>query len=54
MPLDCRQIFVGRLNGNATQTRMEARGLVGHIDELAIYTRALTDKEIRKLAVAEN
>jgi hypothetical protein len=49
MPLDCRQIFVGRLNGNADQTRMEARGMVGHIDELAIFPRALTDGEIRRL-----
>ena len=53
MPLDCRQIFVGRLNGNATQTRMEARGLVGHIDELAVFTHALTDSEIRKLALTK-
>jgi len=50
MPLDCRQIFVGRLNGNAAQPRMEARGLVGHIDELAIFPRALAKEEIRKLA----
>jgi hypothetical protein len=49
MPLDCRQIFVGRLNGNPAQTRMEARGLVGHIDELAIFPRALSDREIRQL-----
>jgi hypothetical protein len=51
MPLDCRQIFVGRLNGNADQTRMEARGLVGHIDELAIFPRALTDEDIRRLGI---
>jgi hypothetical protein len=49
MPLDCRQIYVGRLNANPDQSRMEARGLVGHIDELAIFTRALTDEEIRRL-----
>jgi hypothetical protein len=53
MPLDCRQIFVGRLNGSAEQSRMEARGLVGHIDELAIFPRVLTHEEIRKLAVTE-
>lgn len=53
MPLDCREIFVGRLNGNASQSRMEARGLVGRIDELAVFPRALTDDEIRKLAVTE-
>jgi hypothetical protein len=51
MPLDWRQIFVGRLNGNASQSRMAARGLVGHIDELAIFPRALSDDEIRKLAI---
>ena len=50
MPLDYRDIFVGRLNGNASHARMEARGLVGHIDELAVFPRALTDAEIRKLA----
>lgn len=49
MPLDSRQIFVGRLNANRSQTRMEARGLVGHIDELAIFQRALSDAEIRRL-----
>ena len=30
---------------------MEARGLVGHIDELAIFPRALTDMEIHRLAL---
>lgn len=49
-PLDCRQIFVGRLNGNLAQPRMEARGLVGHIDELAIFPRALSDEEVRRLS----
>jgi len=53
MPLDCRQIFVGRLNGNAGQLRMEARGLVGHIDEMAIFPRALTDVEVRKLKLTK-
>ncbi|MEX1114579.1 MAG: LamG-like jellyroll fold domain-containing protein [Akkermansiaceae bacterium] len=51
MPLDCREIFVGRLNGNASQSRMEARGLVGRIDELAVFPRALSDDEIQKLAI---
>lgn len=51
MPVDYRQIFVGRLNGNATQSRMEARGFVGHIDELAIFPRALSNEEVRKLAL---
>jgi hypothetical protein len=51
MPLDYRQIFVGRLNGNASQSRMEARGFVGHIDELAIFSRALSNEELRKLAL---
>lgn len=50
MPMDCRQIFIGRLNGNASQSRMEARGLVGRIDELAIFPSALTQEEIRLLA----
>lgn len=51
MSLDYREIFVGRLNGNAGQTRSEARGLAGHIDELAVFARALTDKEVRQLAL---
>jgi hypothetical protein len=51
MPLECREIFVGRLNGNASQSRMEARGLVGHLDELVIFPRALTETELRKLAI---
>jgi hypothetical protein len=50
MPLDSRMIFVGRLNGSQTQSRMESRGLVGHLDELAIFPRALLDEEIRRLA----
>lgn len=51
MPLDCREIFIGRLNGNTSQSRNEARGMVGHIDELAVFPRALTDEEIRTLAM---
>lgn len=50
-PLDCREIFIGRLNGNTSQSRKEARGMVGHIDELAIFPRALSDKEIARLAM---
>jgi len=53
MPLNYREIFVGRLNGNAGQARSEARGLVGHIDELAVFSRALTDSEVRQLAVTK-
>lgn len=51
MLLDYQQVYVGRLNGNTNQSRAEARGLVGHLDELAIFPRALTDEEIRKLAL---
>ena len=50
MPLDYQQIFVGRLNGNASHSRAEARGMVGHIDEMAVFSRSLTAAEIRKLA----
>jgi hypothetical protein len=50
MPLDSRMIFVGRLNGSYTQSRMESRGLVGHLDELAIFPRALSNEEIGRLA----
>jgi hypothetical protein len=50
MPLDCRQIFVGRLNGNPSQSRVDSRGLVGRIDELAIFPQALSDAEILRLA----
>ncbi len=51
IPLDYRQIYIGRLNANPSQSRVEARGLVGHIDELAVFSRALTDEEIRNLAI---
>lgn len=50
MPLDCSEIFVGRLNGNPTQSRAESRGMVGNIDELAIFKRALSQDAIRLLA----
>jgi hypothetical protein len=50
MPLDSQQMFVGRLNGNAAQSRMEARGFVGYLDELAIFPRALSETEILRLA----
>jgi hypothetical protein len=50
MPLDCREIFIGRLNGSTIQSRTEARGMVGYIDEFAIFQRALTDGEISRLA----
>jgi hypothetical protein len=53
-PLDSREVFVGRLNGNAKQSRSEARGLVGHIDELAVFPRALGEAEIRRLGLSEN
>jgi hypothetical protein len=52
MALDCREVFIGRLNGNTGQSRTEARGMVGHIDELAVFPRALTDEEIRRLATS--
>ncbi len=50
IPLDCPELFIGRLNGNSTQSRPEARGMVGHIDELALFTRALSPDLIRRLA----
>jgi hypothetical protein len=52
MELDCREVFIGRLNGNAGQSRTEARGMVGHIDELAVFPRALKDPEIRRLGIS--
>lgn len=52
MPLDCHEIFIGRLNGNIRQSALEARGMVGYIDELAIFTRALNDAEIRQLGIS--
>lgn len=39
------------LNGNTGHSRTEARGLVGHIDELAVFPRALSDAEIQTLAL---
>jgi hypothetical protein len=51
MPLDCREIFVGRLNGNTQQARTESREMVGHIDELAIFPRALSQHEIQRLGL---
>lgn len=51
MPMDIREIFIGRLNGNPSQPRMVARGLVGRIDELAVFPRQLTQDEIRPLAL---
>lgn len=54
MPLDGSEIYVGRLNGNPRQSRTEARGLVGHIDELALFPRALSEAEIRRLGHSGN
>jgi Concanavalin A-like lectin/glucanases superfamily len=54
LPLDCRQIYLGRLNANPNQPRTEARGLVGRIDEFAIFPRALSEAEIRSLGGQEN
>jgi len=54
MALDTHEVFVGRLNGNARQSRTEARGLVGHIDELAVFPRALTDGEVLRLGASGN
>ena len=50
LALDCRQVYLGRLNANRSQPRAEARGLVGWIDEFAIFPRALAPEEIRRLA----
>jgi hypothetical protein len=50
MPLDCRNLYLGRLNANRAHNRMEARGLVGYLDELAIFPQALSMKEISRLA----
>lgn len=49
MPLDCRNIFIGRLNGNDQQTDVQSFKLVGHVDELAIFTRSLSADEIGQL-----
>jgi hypothetical protein len=49
-PMDYRQIFIGRMTSNPDLNRTDARGLVGRIDELAIFDRALTVKEIETLA----
>jgi hypothetical protein len=54
MELDTHEIFVGRLNGNSRQSRTEARGMVGHIDELALFPRALSEAEIRRLGLSGN
>jgi hypothetical protein len=49
LALDCRQIYLGRLNANPAQPRTEARGLVARIDEFAIFPRALAEAEIQSL-----
>lgn len=54
LAVDCREIFIGRLNGNPAQDRTESRGLVGRVDELAIFPRALTAAEIRRLGMPGN
>jgi hypothetical protein len=54
LPLDSRQIYLGRLNANPSQPRTEARGLVGRIDEFAIFPRALGQTDIRSLGGQEN
>lgn len=45
-PLDATHVFFGRLNANPTQSGTEARELCGRIDELALFTRALSHEEI--------
>jgi hypothetical protein len=42
-----RRSSVGRLNGNASQPRMEARRLVGHLDELAIFPAPSASRSFR-------
>ncbi|MFK7910747.1 MAG: LamG-like jellyroll fold domain-containing protein [Akkermansiaceae bacterium] len=48
--MDFRSIIVGRMTSNSKLSRTDARGLVGHIDELAIFDRALGADEIKTLA----
>ncbi|MFT5905878.1 MAG: hypothetical protein ACI9E1_001483, partial [Cryomorphaceae bacterium] len=45
-----RPIFIGRMTSNPELDRVQARGLVGRIDELSIFDRALTADEIHALA----
>jgi hypothetical protein len=54
MALDSNEVYVGRLNGNVRQSRTESRGMVGHIDELAVFPRALAEEDIRRLAMSGN
>jgi hypothetical protein len=51
MKLDFKNLYIGRLNGNLGQSPEFARGMVGHLDEMAIFQRALTKSEIQTLSV---
>ncbi len=49
-PMNYRQIFIGRMTSSPDLNRVKALGLVGRIDELAIFNRALTVSEVEILA----
>ena len=52
-PMNFRQIFIGRMTSSPDLIRSKARGLVGRIDELAIFDRALTVNEVETLATGQ-
>jgi hypothetical protein len=51
--LDFDYFYVGRLNANVEQPLEQARQLAGEVDELAIFGRALTEDEVRRLAAGK-
>lgn len=50
MTLDFRNLYIGRLNGNLDQSPEFSRGMVGHLDEMAVFPHALTEAEIKVLS----
>ena len=47
---DFRQIYFGRISPNPKMSRSKAQGLMGRIDELVLFDRALTESEVVTLA----
>jgi hypothetical protein len=52
-PIDFDTLFIGRSNRPSSEIHFRERGLVGNIDELAVFGRALSDSEIRVLAAGK-
>ena len=52
-PIKFDELYFGRITSNKKMSRRHAKGLVGRIDELMIFDRALTQEEIKTIQISK-